>query len=338
MKRGTRQRESWLWRWGRVGAAAIAAVVGWSIAAPSAAWDDSVKPAAPPAMAIPAVGVSGLPLATLDEAVVIGASVSDGFGTLVTPPAGPTGTPDRAVMVKLADVLAAIVGRDEPLASSTSSFFFQRPRETAEEQLAFAKARSPKLVFAIDYLFWHAYGFMDELDRPKALERGIARLEQLGDVPIVICDLPDMSHAVGLMLGTRQVPHKDTLAKLNARISEWAQGRKNVIVLPMTGVVADAMANKGLTLGGREYPAGQSRGLLTGDGLHATGDGEIAVGIEAMDRLIRAGVLHKDVPVERDPAAVKARLVKMKAPNAPGGTNPPAGATTPAAPGSPAPK
>ena len=261
---------------------------------------------------------------SLDDAVVIGASVSDGFGTTISPPPGPSGTPDRMVLVKLADILGAITGRAEPLASSTSSFFFQTPEKTAEAQLAFAKGCSPKLVFAVDYLFWHAYGFMREADRGAALERGLARLDQL-NVPIVVCDLPDMSHAVGWMLNAGQVPKKETLGTLNARVAEWAGQRKNVIVLPMTGVVTDAMANRALKLGGRDFAAGESRALLTAEGLHATADGEIAVCLEAIDRLVAAGVIDKAMAVQRDPAVLKARLLAMKT----AGAKPPAPAASP---------
>jgi hypothetical protein len=337
------KRESWAWRWSRAVAVVGAGVLGWSLAATSTARvadDDKPRPPAPatrapgsspspapPSPALPA----GRALTSLDEAVVIGASVSDGFGTLITPPPGPTGTPDRVVMVQLADILAAAVNRPAPLPASTSSFFFQTPERTAEQQLAFAKLHTPKLVFALDYLFWHAYGSMPEAERLKALERGLARLDQL-HVPIVIADLPDMSHAVGLMLGPSQIPSKETLAKLNERIAEWARSRKDVIVLPMTGVVADAIANKAVTLGGHEYPAGESRALLTGEGLHATGDGEIAVSLEALDRLIAAGVLDKSVTVERNPDVIKGRLLAMKAKSAS-----PTAPTTPSTPTPPPP-
>lgn len=326
----------WGWRWVRVAAVLAAGVAGWTAAQRTLALgggDDGVKTVAPAGESAGGsaakAAAPGAALATLDEAVVIGASVSDGFGTTVSPPAGPTGTPERVVLVKFADILAAVTGRSEPLASSTSSFFFQSPDKTAEAQLAFASGRSPKLVFAIDYLFWHAYGFMREADREAALERGLARLDRLPG-PIVVTDLPDMSHAVGLMLNRGQVPRKETLAKLNARIAEWASGRKNVVVLPMTGVVADSMANRAVKLGGREFAAGESRGLLTADGLHATAEGEIAVAIEALDRLVAAGVVDKSIAVERDPAVVKSRLLAMKAVKAPAPTPP--SAPTPAAP------
>ncbi len=287
-----------------------AAVLGWSLAASGARIDDTPKTGAPaPAVA----SVSTAPLTSLDAAVVIGASVSDGFGTMVTPPAGPTGTPERAVLVDIADILAAITGRAEPLPSSTTAFFFRTPDRTAELQLAFAKLKSPKVVFALDYLFWHSYGSMPDEERMVMLEKGLKRLDQLPG-PMVVTDLPDMSHAVGMMLSRSQVPTKATLAKLNERIAAWAQGRKDVVVLSMTGVVADSMANRALKLGGREYPAGESRVLLTADGLHATADGEIGVSLEAIDRLMAAGVLDKAMVVERDPAVIRSRLLKMKAP------------------------
>ncbi len=301
-----------MWRVVRGAAIVGAAFAGWTIASPSAGWsdgDDGTKAAKPDATAPAAPREL---LTSLDGAVVIGASVSDGFGTTLSPPPGPTGTPSSVVLVNFAEILGAVTGRDGPLASSTSSFFFQRPDATAETQLAFAKGRSPKVVFAIDYLFWHSYGGgMREEDRLKVLERGLARLDQL-DAPIVIADLPDMSHAVGMMLSRTQVPKPETLAVLNARIQEWAKQRGNVIILPMSGVVASAAANKPLTLGGRTYPAGESRALLTAEGLHASVDGETGVAIEALDRLVATGILDPSVQIERNMDTVKARLLAMK--------------------------
>lgn len=304
-------RESWVWRLVRAAAIVGAAFAGWTIASPSAGWvdgeDGAKAPTSPAATAAPRAL-----LTSLDGAVVIGASVSDGFGTTLSPPPGPTGTPSSVVLVNFAEILAAVTGRDGPVASSTSSFFFQRPDATAEAQLAFAKSRAPKVVFAIDYLFWHSYGGgMREEDRPKALERGLARLSQI-DAPIVIADLPDMSHAVGMMLSRSQVPKPETLAALNARIREWAEQRGNVIILPMSGVVADAAANKPVTLGGRTYAAGESRALLTAEGLHASVEGETGVAIEALDRLVAAGILDPSVPIERNIDSVKTRLLAMK--------------------------
>lgn len=241
--------------------------------------------------------------ADLSRMVVIGASVSDGFGSLL-PGREPRGL--LPLGVKFADVLGAIAHEHAPPASHSSAMFFMDPEATAESQVRAAKAADPAAVIAIDYLFWHAYGAMPEARRAEVFERGLSRLESIGAPVIVVADIPDMAHAVGTMLFAAQVPKPATLGALNARLEEWAAARGNVVIVPLGRLVADAMGERPVTLGGREYEA--SRTLLTRDGLHATLAGEIAVALETLGCMKASGVLAGNTTWDEDPESITRRL------------------------------
>ncbi|MCE7973370.1 MAG: hypothetical protein DYG92_03450 [Leptolyngbya sp. PLA1] len=240
----------------------------------------------------------------LSGAVVIGASVSDGFGAML-PGEEPKGLIPQGV--PLARTLGSIAHTHAAPASHSSSLFFMSPEQEADSQLAAAQAARPALVFAIDYLFWHAYGEMDDSAREAALQRGLDRLSKL-EAPIILADLPDMTHAVGIMLSSRQVPSPRTLEALNARIRDWAAARPNAVIVPLAGVVRSAMASGQVHVGGRDYQGQAARDLLTRDGLHATLDGQIAVALEALSQAKAAGVLPSNATWDSDPAAILARL------------------------------
>lgn len=249
----------------------------------------------------------------LSGAVVIGASVSDGFGAML-PGEEPRGLIPQGV--PLARTLGSIAHTHPAPASRSSSLFFMSPEQEADSQLAAAQAAKPALVFAIDYLFWHAYGDMDDSAREASLQRGLDRLSTLQS-PIIIADLPDMTHAVGIMLSARQVPSAQTLEALNAKVRDWASKRPHTVIVPLAGVVRSAMASGRVHVGGRDYEGQAARALLTRDGLHATLDGQIAVALEALAQAKAAGVLPANATWDSDPAGIRARLTAAGAP-APG--------------------
>lgn len=249
----------------------------------------------------------------LSGAVVIGASVSDGFGAML-PGEEPKGLIPQGV--PLASTLGSIAHTHAAPASHSSSLFFMNPEQEADSQLAAAQAAQPALVFAIDYLFWHAYGDMDDSAREASLQRGLDRLSTLQS-PIIIADLPDMTHAVGIMLSSRQVPSPRTLEALNARVRDWASKRPHTVIVPLAGVVRSAMASGRVRVGGRDYEGEAARRLLTRDGLHATLDGQIVVALEALTQAKAAGVLPANATWDSDPASILARLSTPASP-APG--------------------
>jgi hypothetical protein len=268
----------------------------------------------------------------LTRTIVIGASVSDGFGSQAlvqvpnpeaTRPDAPADAPKAIAKLKpvrLTEALAAVVGSDQPPRHRASAMFFMNADSIAQRQIdAAAEVSSPKpaadkaagadqpgLVIGIDYLFWHLYGVMPEAERLKTLEKGLSRLDSLKG-PVVIGDLPDMRHAT-LMLRPSQVPTKETLASANTRLAEWAKAKPNVAVVPLTELVLAVMNSKPVSMGGREYTVEQARELMTSDGLHATGAGLIALAQECLVRLKARGLLTSDSTWESDPAKALARI------------------------------
>ena len=249
------------------------------------------------------VGVMSESLASIGAGVPAGAEVSlPGF-----PPAIIDGH------CNLADVLAAALGPvgvvaptpesprgrlNELSPSSLASWrFFEGPEAMAERQLAAVKGMkpAPKIVFAIDYLFWHAYGFSPDDDhRRERFRRGLERLASLPpSTTIVVADLPDMTHAIGLMLSKPMVPSVELQEELNAALAAWASkpDRTNVLIVPLRETVANAGASKPVALGGKAYEGEASRGLLTNSGLHSTADGLIALSQEILDQLRVKGKL-----------------------------------------------
>lgn len=242
----------------------------------------------------------------LGDCAVIGASVS--AGAEVSLPGMPVKL--IATDANLADAFAAITRGPAP-ASFANMMFFSRPMEVAAEQFSEAAARKPRIVFALDYLFWHAYGGMGDARRRETLEKGLERLDSL-DCPVVIADLPDMSHAIGTFLVKAQVPSREVLAGLNARIDEWAASRPRVVVVRLRGAVADAMAMGTVSLGGRTYEGEAARNLLVASGLHTSADGLIALALETLDRMSERGLIEPNRTWDRDADSVKLRLTETK--------------------------
>ncbi len=243
----------------------------------------------------------------LDQTVVIGASVSAGAEVTLPglPPQMFGGDAD------LADALAAATRGPAP-ADFADIMFFMNADANARKQLEEAKAVNPRFVFAIDYLFWHAYGSSLSDDARRALfDKGLERLGAF-TCPVVVADLPDMSHAIGKMLMKSQVPSAAILDELNGKLDTWAKGRPNVVVVHLRDTVKNAMAGGKVTLGGRTFEGPAARGLLVTNGLHATADGLIAIALECLDDLKARGLLPAGAAWDHDAAAIKTRLTQAR--------------------------
>jgi hypothetical protein len=243
----------------------------------------------------------------LGDAVVIGASVS--AGAEVTLP----GMPPQMFGgdAGLADALGAATQGPAP-ASLADMMFFVRADQTAAKQLDAAKSKNPAAVFAIDYLFWHAYGSpLSDDQRRKLFERGLDRLATL-NCPVVVADLPDMSHAIDKMLMKSQVPSAAVQEELNARLEAWAKDRPNVVVIHLRETVRNAMAGQPLTLGGRRFEGDAARGLLVANGLHCTADGLVALALECLDRMKARGVVPANSIWDHDADSIKRRLTETR--------------------------
>lgn len=227
----------------------------------------------------PVESASAAPL--LQRVVLIGASVSDGF-LLASEVGAPT---------SLSDVVeAALVAEHEPIRKSTSTMFFLSPLATGGKQVDFALSREPTLVLALDFLFWFGYGDVASEDaRLELLEQGLWLVDKF-DVPIVVSDFPDMSPALkgtglfgGPMLQPTQMPRTETLARLNARLAEWAAERDKVVVVPLAAFVASIHAGEPIVLRDNRWETPGT--LLNGDLLHTTLAGSAGLVVLALDRL-----------------------------------------------------
>ncbi len=263
--------------------------------------------------------------------IVIGASVS--AGAEVSLPGFPPAIVDGHA--NFADVLGAMTGAVEPVLNLDPSptvvrlnsgspmnvaswQFFMQPEKMSEAQLA-ACARMnppPRIIFAIDYLFWHAYGAGKSDDQRRSMfDEGLRRLGTLpANTTVVLADLPDMTHAVGLMLSKDMVPSPVLQAELNTKLAAWAAKKEhtNVVMVPLREVVTNAWARQPVTLGGKVYDGDAARGLLTNSGLHATVEGLMGLAAETLDRLKQRGVIGETQTWESDAAIITRRLVEAK--------------------------
>jgi len=228
--------------------------------------------------------VEVLPSPALRSVVVIGASLSTGFG----------------LEKKLSDVLdASLAGPHPALRSEGDLLMFTRPERSGAEQIERAVEAEPTLVVALDFLFWFGYGTIGaggapiqrEEDRLALLERGLKLLGEL-DCPLVLADFPDMSAAVGRMITREQLPAPATLAQLSARVHEFAAGRPRTVVLPFSKLVHRMKAEQEVVIGRHTYPP-KSR-LLQPDELHPTLEGLVAVGQLVCDELVKLGLVRED--------------------------------------------
>lgn len=265
-------------------------------------------PQAPAAPATPSLE----PIPLLQRIVVLGASVSDGYGL------------DANVGAKtgLTDIVdSTILVPHGPVQATTSLLFFTSPTTIGETLVAKAKAADPTFVLAIDYLFWFGYGLLpsDEA-RLALLEKGLTSLEAL-TCPLMIADLPDMSEAsrpappggFPPLLAPEQVPSKEALAKLNSRIREWATARKNTVVVPLADLLARFQAGSEVEIHGNRWVPDAQVPLIGKDRLHPTLDGAVALWLAGLDALAAS---REDLPAaafDWSAKSVVARVFDSKA-------------------------
>ena len=253
------------------------------------------------------VAAAPVPL-TLTECTVIGASVSAGCEASL-PGFRTASLLEPQGHCTFASVLGAITQAPAP-SGGGDTMFFLNPAQIATKQIAQARAANPKILFAVDFLFWHGYGDrMDAAARMTRLDEGLAALDTF-TCPIIIGDLPDMSHS-GL-ISRAQTPDKETLGKLNEKIAAWSAQRPRVVVIPLFETVGKAIRSEPLTFGGRSFDAAGARQLLTLSGLHVTPDGLIALSHECLNQLRQRGLLAANLTWDTDAAAVMQRLIDAK--------------------------
>ena len=259
------------------------------------------SPAAPPREASP----------LLERIVVLGASVSDGYGL----------HPEVGARTGFADLVDATILAPHGVRPATSLFFFTSPDSIAERLVAQARAADPTLVVAIDYLFWFGYGIQESDEARRAhLEKGLASLEAFA-CPLLLGDLPDMRSAsepappggFPPLLVPEQVPSKELLASLNARIRGWAADRRGVVVVPVAELIARLHAGLATEIRGNRWADGARAKLIGPDRLHPTLAGAIALWIASLDRLVAAREDLDAASFEWDAEAIARRVVESKA-------------------------
>lgn len=224
-------------------------------------------------------------LAAIQRVVVIGSSVSDGFGLEA----------DVGVRTTFADIVhATLKPAHASVRSAANSMFFLTPDAAGASLIKTAVDVEPTLVVAIDYLFWFGYGELPNDDaRLALLERGLKSLEAF-QCPVLVGDFPDMSTALDVkdnpmpLLSKAQVPAPETLEKLNRRVRAWATEKPQRIVVKVSEMMRRLRANEEFALRRNTWFQGSLEFLLQKDRLHPTLQGSIALWILALDELVRA--------------------------------------------------
>ena len=217
---------------------------------------------------------------------IVGASASAGFGASVP-------------LMRALDVALRL---DHHMHDVSSSAFFLRTDDIAEVELTAVRLRGTKLVIAVDFLLWFAYGVKTEAQRVDHLRKGLAMLEALPGERFV-GDLPDVHGASRRMISPSQMPSPAQLVELNRMIHAWVARTEGVHLLPMAQWMHALKNEDPITLWGQPYEPRTSR-LMQWDLLHPTRDGQAVLALLVLETVAEAlgGLTADDVLV--DPARV----------------------------------
>jgi hypothetical protein len=227
---------------------------------------------------------------SLERIVVIGASVSRGF-TEAEPFGG-----EKSNQLRFDRYLdAALSANHGKIVNDANHLFFVSTEKEAKTQLDRLEHRKPTLVVGIDFLFWFLYGYPQKTgDRLELFDRGLELLSGI-EAPLVIGDIPDCSAAIGHMLAHSMVPDAKTRAEANRRLTEWADKKPNVSVVPLSKFVASSEADNAITAGPVTFPEMTTRRLLQADRLHPTHTGCAALALAVMATLTDDGLERDQV-------------------------------------------
>lgn len=248
--------------------------------------------------------------APLAKPAIVGASVSAGFG--LDPNAD--AFQGQESKVRLANIVqASIVGAHDPIVDLSSFMFFSAPKPTAKKSAKEVADAKPSVVVALDYLFWLGFGPGDEKARLDRLEDGFKALETI-KAPLLLGDLPDFDgvKVSPMMLPPQSIPPKDVLAKLNARLTEWASKHDNVVVVPIEQMFRKLNAGEEFEVHGNKFGKDARAKLMQEDGLHTTLEGTCALWVLAVDAWLAkkpAGLDEKAFVLDVAQLVVKAPTV-----------------------------
>ncbi len=245
----------------------------------------------------------------LEQVVVIGASMSGGFGLSL----------ELETQVDLAHVLSLALGKSPGDIEGLGDCLFSRsPVAIGSRQVDAALKLNPSLVLAPDFAFWFGYGL--ELDceaRLKQLDTCLKQLERfkcpvlVGDIPDMTCALQGRSPLTGgrAMITAQQIPAPGCQAKLNQRLAEWAEERRSIAVWPMSEFVIALQSKETVRVRGNAYTPERKQGLLQADLLHPSSRGAVAVSLLILDRVQDAGWIDAN-DATWDARLVHERLMK----------------------------
>lgn len=234
-----------------------------------------------------------------ERLVLIGASVTAGF-TESEPFGGPKTRPLR--LNRYVD--AALAVPHEPARNLASAFVFLQPESASRKQIDDALKAQPTLVLGLDFLFWFCYGDGNtDAERLQRFDQGLKLLESF-KCPLVLGDLPDASAAVNRQLRPDQIPTPRALAAANHRLREWAAGRRQVAILPLSSFMRTTLRNQSLRVHRHVLPAGKTLALLQEDRLHPSATGAAFLAVSLLDAFQATRRGSPDGEVRWDPDEV----------------------------------
>jgi hypothetical protein len=234
-----------------------------------------------------------------EHIVVVGASASAGYSS---EPQNPANTHPQYPLGRYLD--AALTAPHPRARNLANAMFFAQPEVQGRSQIDDALKAGPTLVVGVDFLFWFCYGDgANDEARLKRFEQGLKLLEPI-QCPLIVGDIPDASAASRAMLGDEQIPSAPTMAAANRRLQEWAAGRSNVAIVPLSAFMRSAASDGPVTVHNYTLPQGQTRILLQADNLHPSPPGSSVLALAALDALLARQPGRPADEVRWDPKAV----------------------------------
>jgi hypothetical protein len=200
---------------------------------------------------------------------ILGASQSAGFG-------------DGVALEKVVDAALSV---EHECFDASSSAHFVRPLDVGRAEVLAIALRRPTVVFAVDFLFWYAYGDKPLEQREADLELAFAQLGSFG-VPVLAGDLPNVAGASPRMISPAQIPPAEQIAVLNEKIHAWAESREQIVVLPLHEWMQRIRDEQHVELWQTRVQP-RTRDVMQWDGLHPTSRGQALLGLLVLQELER---------------------------------------------------
>ncbi len=268
-------------------------------------------PSACPEEGAKATPADAAPAPLLKTVRLIGASVTDGFGTADELKTGTSVPLTTFLRASFADRNGAA-----DVQEFSSAMFFRAPEIIGAQLASRAQAADPSLVIALDFLFWYGYG-IDTVKSPRrgaGLEKGLKLLERF-TCPLIVGTLPNVEHSLegvgpfgGPILSPLQLPTEAERVAMNARLRQWAAERDHVHVIDLGTTFRKMVAKEKLELRGASWRVQDLGEALQADLLHPNLDGYIWTVLTVADAIAQCEGAGAD-DFLFDPAAIKGRFL-----------------------------